>query len=290
MSQFARYPASLAIASNPSSGTTGSAVPSQATYVGGQNPSGNLQGVAITTAGALQVDASASTQPVSGTVSVSNFPATQPISAVSLPLATGAATAAKQPALGTAGTPSTDVISVQGVASGTALPISVAALPLPTGAATSALQTTGNTSLATIATNTPALGQAVMASSSPVVIASNQSAVPISGTITATTSITATGSNQIKGNIAGTSLTTSYATVITPTFITATLFVFNSCNQTIVISINGGTTDCWELEVGEAVSWDAAANSRSIAASVNIQAKAKSTIPTSGTVRITAVG
>lgn len=37
---------------------------------------------------------------------------------------TGAATAAKQPALGTAGTPSTDVITVQGSASGTPQPVS----------------------------------------------------------------------------------------------------------------------------------------------------------------------
>jgi hypothetical protein len=66
---------------------------------------------------------------------------TQPISAAALPLPTGAATAAKQPALGTAGTSSTDVISVQGIASGTALPVSAAALPLPTGAASAANQT-----------------------------------------------------------------------------------------------------------------------------------------------------
>ena len=39
-------------------------------------------------------------------------------------LPTGAATAAKQPALGTAGTSSTDVITVQGIASGTAQPVS----------------------------------------------------------------------------------------------------------------------------------------------------------------------
>ena len=37
-------------------------------------------------------------------------------------LPTGAATAAKQPALGTAGTASTDVITVQGIANGTAMP------------------------------------------------------------------------------------------------------------------------------------------------------------------------
>lgn len=40
-----------------------------------------------------------------------------PVSASALPLPTGAATLAKQPALGTAGTASTDVISVQGIAS-----------------------------------------------------------------------------------------------------------------------------------------------------------------------------
>ena len=43
--------------------------------------------------------------------------ATQPVSAASLPLPTGAATAAKQPALGTAGSASADVITVQGIAS-----------------------------------------------------------------------------------------------------------------------------------------------------------------------------
>lgn len=60
------------------------------------------------------------------------------VSNASLPLPTGAATSAKQPALGTAGASSTDVLSVQGIASGTALPVSAASLPLPSGAATSA--------------------------------------------------------------------------------------------------------------------------------------------------------
>jgi len=52
-------------------------------------------------------------------------------------------------------------------------PVSAASLPLPTGAAT-------ETTLASINTKTPALGQAAMAASQPVVIASNQSAVPVS--------------------------------------------------------------------------------------------------------------
>ena len=55
---------------------------------------------------------------ISGSVAVTGtfFQATQPISAVSLPLPTGAATAAKQPALGTAGAASTDVLTIQGIA------------------------------------------------------------------------------------------------------------------------------------------------------------------------------
>ena len=67
---------------------------------------------------------------------------TQPVSAASLPLPSGAATAAKQPALGTAGSASTDVITVQGIASGTAQPVSGAVAdaatasgnPVPAGA------------------------------------------------------------------------------------------------------------------------------------------------------------
>lgn len=74
---------------------------------------------------------------------------TSPVSAASLPLPSGASTAAKQPALGTAGTASADVITVQGIASMTALktdgsgvtqPVSAASLPLPSGAATAAKQ------------------------------------------------------------------------------------------------------------------------------------------------------
>jgi hypothetical protein len=71
----------------------------------------------------------------SGTVSVSNFPATQPVSAVSLPLPTGAAT---------------------------------------------------ETTLAAVNTKTPSLGQAVMAASTPVTLASDQPAISVSQTNTIT--------------------------------------------------------------------------------------------------------
>jgi hypothetical protein len=59
--------------------------------------------------------------------------------------------------------------------------------PLPTGAATSALQTAGNTYLASIDTKNPALGQALAASSVPVVLTSAQLS-----TLTPLTSVTVT--------------------------------------------------------------------------------------------------
>jgi hypothetical protein len=70
--------------------------------------------------------------------------------------------------------------------------ISAVSLPLPTGASTSALQTTGNTSLNSIDTKTPALGQTAMATSVPVTIASNQTTLVTKPAIqTATGSLTA---------------------------------------------------------------------------------------------------
>lgn len=119
-----------------------------------------VQGIASMTA--LKVDGSAVTQPVSGVF----YPATQPVSgtvavtgaltdsqlrassvpvsltsttltgtsAVSvsaLPLPTGAATSARQPSIGTAGTASADVISVQGVAGATALKVDGSAVTQP---------------------------------------------------------------------------------------------------------------------------------------------------------------
>jgi hypothetical protein len=57
-----------------------------------------------------------------------------------------------------------------------AVPVSVAALPLPNGAAT-------ETTLAAVNTKTPVLGQAAMAASVPVVVASNQT-IPVSGPLT----------------------------------------------------------------------------------------------------------
>jgi len=106
-----------------------------------------------------------------------------PVSASSLPLPAGASTAALQT------TGNSSLSSIDGKipsnltvtatrlltdGSGVTQPISAASLPLPSGASTSALQTTGNSSLSSIDTKTPALGQALAAASVPVVLTAAQ--------------------------------------------------------------------------------------------------------------------
>ena len=115
--------------------------------------------------GSVSVSNLPGTQQVAGSVSVSNLPTTQQISAASLPLPSGAAQEN-----GNLAAILTKLTSVLGQLQGT-LAISAASLPLPTGAATQA-------TLASLLANTP-LGQAVMAASRPVAIASDQSAIPV---------------------------------------------------------------------------------------------------------------
>lgn len=149
--------------------------------------------------GTVAVSNFPATQPISGSVSVSNFPSNQNVTVTNSSLAvTGTFFQATQPVSGTvtalqgtspwvtSGTstvsgsvtvtqatgsnlhvdvdnfPATQVVSgtVTANAGTGTFAISAASLPLPTGAATSALQTTGNTSLATIATNTTGVSTA----------------------------------------------------------------------------------------------------------------------------------
>jgi|GEM_PF-3430628 len=116
---------------------------------------------------------------------------TQPVSASSLPLPTGASTSAKQPALGTAGSPAADVITVQGAASMTAVkvdgsavtqPVSASSLPLPTGAATSAKQPALGTAGTPSADVISVQGATSM---TPVKVDGSGVTQPVSGTVTA---------------------------------------------------------------------------------------------------------
>lgn len=106
------------------------------------------------------------TQPISGTLAVSNFPASQAV--------TG---------------PLTDVqlrltaVPVSGAFFQATQPVSAASLPLPTGAAT---ETTLGTRLAdtTFTGRINTQGQKAMTASTPVVLASDQSAIPVTQTAT----------------------------------------------------------------------------------------------------------
>lgn len=81
--------------------------------------------------------------PVSGAF----WQATQPVSAAALPLPAGASTAAKQPAPGTAGAASADVLTVQGVASMTPLAVSGSGTFTVSGTVTANLGTLGGAAL-----------------------------------------------------------------------------------------------------------------------------------------------
>lgn len=172
---------------------------------------------AVSAAGAVKVDGSAATQPVSGTVAVSNFPATQPVSgtiavsnfpatqtvagtvtanagtgtmavsAAALPLPAGAATAAKQPALGVAGTPSADVLSVQGIASMTPLKTDGSATTQPVSGTVAvsnfpATQPVSGTVTANAGTGTMAVSAAALPLPAGASTAAKQPALGVAGT------------------------------------------------------------------------------------------------------------
>lgn len=99
-----------------------------------------VQGIASMTA--LKVDGSATTQPVSGTVTANAGTGTFAVSAASLPLPTGAATAAKQPTLGTPGTAAADVLSIQGVSGMVALKVDASSYTQPITGTITAIQST----------------------------------------------------------------------------------------------------------------------------------------------------
>lgn len=126
---FANYPVSgSAGGSNPSVGPTGAPAPVDATEIGFIDSSGNLQGVSATNPLPITIESEVGTLNTNiaqyGGVATSLG---QKVSASSVPVV---------------------IASDQST-----LPISAASLPLPTGASTSALQTTGNTSLASILAN-----------------------------------------------------------------------------------------------------------------------------------------
>lgn len=127
----------------------------------------NTAGTEVGTAGAaLRIDPTGAT--------------TQPVSAASLPLPSGASTSGKQPALGTAGTASADVISIQGIAGMTAVTISGTVTTTPPANASTNVAQFGGTNVST--------GTGVGGAGIPRVTVSSDSfpaTQAISGTVTA---------------------------------------------------------------------------------------------------------
>jgi endonuclease V-like protein UPF0215 family len=85
----------------------------------------------LKSAGTLRVVLATDQPQLTNALKVDGSAVTQPVSAASLPLPAGASTSAKQPALGTAGTASTDVISIQGISGMTAVKVDGSAVTQP---------------------------------------------------------------------------------------------------------------------------------------------------------------
>lgn len=233
MSQQYRYPSSSSV-TVAAVGANGAPIPSQSILIAGENPSGDLTQLQVDVSGSLLVSASSLPLPAGAATEATlaamsaKLPATLGQKAMAASMAvvvasdqtalhvivdssalpSGASTAALQTS-GNASLTSIDgkfgSLGQKAMAGSApvvlasdqaAIPVTVASLPLPTGAATSAKQDTGNTSLASIDGKTPALGQAAMAASSPVVIASNQSTLPVSAASLPLPSGAATSANQ----------------------------------------------------------------------------------------------
>ena len=282
-----------------------------------------------------------------GSIEISNDEGNPiPVSASSLPLPSGAATAANQtttntslssidgklPAL-TAGnrvpvdiggngsiTITSGTITVQNEVeikndTGNPVPMSVSSLPLPSGAATEttlgAIKTatesintkdfSTETTLSSINTKTPSLGQATMTGSTPVVIASNQTAIPvsqsgawsitdISGTVTLPTGA-ATSALQTTGNTSLSSIDTKLPSNLT---VTSTRLLVDGSGVTQPISVSslplpsGAATESTlsgiSSKLPAALGQTTSANSLSV-----VVASDQSPLPISGTITSTQV-
>lgn len=259
-------------------GTDGTVVANAATADGADVAQGAVADAAATAGatGSISAKLRALSRDLVANVGIASMPAVTVSSTV---LPTGASTAAKQPALGTPGSPSGDVLTVQGATSMTALktdpsgvtsPVSAASLPLPTGASTSANQSTEITSINQLHTDltaalpagtnligkvgidqtTPgttnavqfpsgALGQVASASSLSTVRATDPDYRPASGTIT----IQDTGSSTATGQ-------GGLNTVITgsPTAGSTQAFALNG-RSTVRMQISGTWTGTLQSEV-----------------------------------------
>lgn len=132
-------------ANNPSVGPNGSSIPVDSTLIGGKNGSGNLTPVSVDSSGNMNVNVVSGGPATPQQVDIRDIGGAVPSATNPLPSRLTDGAAFYKPT-----TPSDTQ------------PISAASLPLPSGASTSALQTSGNSSLTTIAANTTNAGTPVV--------------------------------------------------------------------------------------------------------------------------------
>ena len=151
-------------------------------------------------------DAAGNTQPVVAYTDGTSYALAHPLldatGAIVAPATAGNQTTGNA-ALTTIATTTANIPAKGSATSANSLPVVIASdqsgLPLPTGASTAANQSAGNASLVTVATNTaniPAKGSATSANSTPVVIASDQGALPLP-TGASTSALQTTGNTSL---------------------------------------------------------------------------------------------
>jgi len=242
-----------AIGSNTGALPLGSVTTAAPTYVTGQ-----LSPLSLTTTGALRVDGTGGTQPISGTVTANQGTSPWVVS----------------------GTVTANIGTTNGLALDASLQSTYGTVAAGTAATKSTLiGGVFNTSLPTLTNGQQAAFQL------------DSSGRQIIAPLTSTTSVTAnptvtTVTFQTEGSIAFGSLTTSYATIFTTGGVLKYLQIRNSCDALVSVSLDGGSTTAYVLAQYDAVSIDLATNRISVPISTVFQAKYTGTAPTVGAVRI----
>lgn len=146
---------------------------------------------------------------------------------------------------------------------------------LPSGAAT-------ETTLAALNNKFGSIGQHASAGSTSVVIASDQSPVSVTpGVVAATT--------QDFGSIDFSTLSNSYATIMTLTADRKIIAIMNSLDQPVSVSLDAGSTDFCNLD-GESIVLDLGTSGMKLNSGAVIQVKYSGSAPTQGSVRVSVLG
>lgn len=295
-------------ASSPAVSPTGAAVPADADYIG-INVGGTLTGLTGTASGAnivVNAPIPAGTniigkvgidQTTPGTTNGVQVNAALPAGANVI----GAVTQSGAPwtiiGSGTAGSPSTAVVTIQGISSGTAVKVD------PSGGtgAVNVSQFGGNNVVTGTGTGGNGIPRVTVSSDSSLAsITAISNALPagtnllgkvgIDQTTPGTTNaIQATSGTtvawQAEGNIAAGSVTSSFQTVFTPSANTKILFMRNNTNASISVSMDAGSTTNFILDSGDQIAVDFVANGV-ISTTSAIQIKQTSGAPTTGSFRI----